>query len=121
MVYAAKVLTSPPPPPVDQFDTRGTINLITISLTGPPTALSGAEDALIASIGQFQKALGAAQLNDVVYQSLSADLNDPNFIQYSKGLTVVFGDSLCLAVQAIIGYSDAQMEALFANAVTQSL
>lgn len=93
---------------------NGAQNIIVVQSNNSVT--SGANTFSVVTGGQFQLALAANSLNEQVYQALSADKNDTNWIRYDRCLSVTLGDALSLAVQSIIGYTNDQMSALFLQA-----
>lgn len=97
---------------------RGSTNVLVIQVAGQQQA-TGINDQTLITCGQLQQALGLISQNANVYQSLSADMNDSVWIQYSRNTTCTYGDALSLRVQAILGYTDAQMVALFVSASQQ--
>jgi acyl-coenzyme A synthetase/AMP-(fatty) acid ligase len=69
---------------------------------------------------QFKLALAASTLNHTVIAGIPASSDDPIYIAWTSGATVTPNDLLATNVQATLGYSPAQMAALFALAETQT-
>lgn len=110
----------PPPNPQKVSSVRGASNILAINIAGAQQ--SGAENLNVVSVTQLQLALAERQLNDVVYQKLTMDPNDENYIRYMRGDICELGDALSNAVRDIIGYTaEGQMEELFALAATKKI
>jgi len=65
---------------------------------------------------QFFSALAAAGKMPAVLNGVPADANDPVYIEFISGNVITPGDTLATNVQATLGYSAAQMTALFTTA-----
>lgn len=114
------VIVLPPPIPSTDSGVEGPQNIVVLQ-TGNTGGFQRINTNEIVSIGQFQLALAAVNFNDTVFQSLSANMNDQAWVQYKRCATIRLGDSLSNFVQSLIGYSDAQMAALFVTASALSL
>lgn len=67
---------------------------------------------------QLYSALAAAGVMATVYQAVSADPNSQNWVDFFTSFTVTLDSSLALFIQTTLGYSDAQMAALFVSALS---
>lgn len=114
------VVSFPPFNPPATANLTGAQNNLYIQVQAPNSTV-GSTAGQIVSIGQLQKALALASQNAVVYQALSADYNNMAWVQYSAGLTCAVNDVLYSAIQSILSYSAAQMQALFLSATQQTL
>ena len=94
--------------------------MLVVQVQGQQQA-TGINTDTIVGIGQLQQALGIISQNANVYQTLSADMNNTVWIQYSRGFTCTYGDGLSEAIRILLGYSSAQMKALFVSASQQVL
>lgn len=54
---------------------------------------------------------------DTVYQNIPIDTNNPTWIEFNSAKYIAFEDPVYYAVQLALGYTSAQMEALFNTAV----
>ena len=109
------VVTFPPFNPSAPANLSGAANILIVQVDGVAEP-AGSNALNIVSVGQLCAALAGQSKNDVVYQALSADMNNLVWVQYSRGLTCTLGDGLSLFIQTTLSYSDAQMAALFASA-----
>lgn len=109
----------PPPNPQEVSSVRGASNLLCINIAG--ATQSGAENVNVISVTQLQLALAEKQLNDTVFQYLTGDPNNENYVRYMRGEICTLGDALSNEVRDIIGYTDAQMGDLFALATTKKI
>ena len=67
---------------------------------------------------QLYSALAAAGEMTTVYQAVNADPNSQNWVDFSTSFTVNITSGLALFIQTTLGYSDAQMTALFVSALS---
>jgi hypothetical protein len=65
---------------------------------------------------QLFSALAAANLMPTVVNGIPADTNNAVYIEFISANVVSMGDTLAANVQATLGYTNAQMAALFATA-----
>jgi hypothetical protein len=66
---------------------------------------------------QFFTALADASDMNAVYQSVSADANYPDWVEFNAARLVQVGDPLYVQTQLALGYTSAQMLTLFEAAV----
>lgn len=66
---------------------------------------------------QFFTALADASEMNAAYQSVSADANYPDWIEFNSAKLVQVGDPLYVRTQLALGYTSAQMLTLFDAAV----
>lgn len=109
------VVTFPPFNPSSPANLSGAANIMIVQVDGVQEP-AGSNALNIVSGGQLQQALAEISKNDVIYQALSADMNNAVWVQYFRGLTCTLNDNLSLFIQSTLSYSDAQMAALFASA-----
>lgn len=69
---------------------------------------------------QFKLALAASNLNHTVIAGIPASSDDPVYIAWTSASVVVPNDVLAQNVQATLGYTSAQMAALFNLAEAQT-
>jgi hypothetical protein len=69
---------------------------------------------------QFFSALAASNLMQTVESGIPGNANNAVYIEWMAGLTITPNDALAQNVQSTLGYSPAQMAALFALAATQT-
>ncbi len=62
---------------------------------------------------QFFMAVAQQSGMNTVYQGVSADANYPDWIEFSSAKYVAQGDPLYVQTQMALGYTSAQMQALF--------
>lgn len=67
---------------------------------------------------QFFNAIAAVNEMNTAYQGVSADANYPDWVEFWSAKRVEVGDPLYVATQLALGYTSAQMQALFETAVT---
>ena len=67
---------------------------------------------------QLYSALAGTGVMATVYQAVNADPNSQNWVDFSTSFTVTRTSGLALFIQTTLGYSDAQMDALFVSALT---
>ncbi len=69
---------------------------------------------------QFFLALANSNLMTTAVAGIPANSNDPVYIQFVSGATVTPNDALASNVKTTLGYTSAQMTALFALAATEN-
>lgn len=62
---------------------------------------------------QFMTAVSELSDMNILYQSISGDANYPNWIDFWSAEYVAQGDALYVQTQLALGYTSAQMQALF--------
>lgn len=67
---------------------------------------------------QFLQAIANQNLLQTVVASIPANANSPIYVEYISANSVAPGDTLATAVQTALGYSNAQMAALFIAAAS---
>jgi hypothetical protein len=70
---------------------------------------------------QMREALAAGGNLVTIDSATSADINNATTIEWRNGNLIVLGDPVSVLVQTTLGYSNAQMAALFASAQTYPL
>lgn len=66
---------------------------------------------------QFFTALADVSEMNTAYQNVSADANYPDWVEFNSARLVEVGDPLYVQTQLALGYTSAQMLALFDAAV----
>jgi hypothetical protein len=72
------------------------------------------------SLRQFKLALAAGGHNQTVINGIPASADDPVYIAWTSASSVTPNDALAVNVQGTLGYTSAQMVALFALAEAQA-
>lgn len=103
-------------PPEDLTHLLNTlINAINAALEAMGFSYSGT-----VTLRQFKLALAASSLNQTVIAGIPADADSPVYIAWTSANAVAPNDVLAQNVQSTLGYSTAQMAALFALAAMEN-